>query len=207
MRENKGLIYMSKTKDLESGFRKVVAWYRAKPKESILVTGVVLAVVIVLLTIVSMLTSWRRFELPSGTLGVLLPEAPAVVGQSSVPGLSLWSMQTEDIAVTLGSVTLTSIDDPAQSCLATINYVQQAIANNPMFDKSDFKLNRRRHRGKDLEYLTGFASLKDESGGGTTYLEGLFHTTPSCIGFVYAHYSSNRGRDIWNRIAQNLDPR
>ncbi len=170
-------------------------------------TGGVLAVVIVLFTIGSMLTSWRRFELPSGYLSVLLPEAPALVEQNTIPGLSLWSMQTEDIAVTLGSVTLTSTDDPAKSCLATINYVQQAIANNPMFDKSDFKLNRRRHRGYDLEYLMGLASLKQESGGGTTYLEGLFHTTPSCIDFVYAHYSSNRGRDVWNRIAQNLNPR
>ena len=133
-----------------------------------------------------------------------LPQAPVAVADTKVPGFSQWTMQNEDIALVIGAVKLTGQEKPAAALGSTIEYVRQAIQNNPNIEKADFKLNQRQQGRKTVNYLTGTAIFKDGDAKANTYVEGIFHLTDASIGFVYAHYNTPKGEELLRDIFDSV---
>ena len=184
-------------------FDSVKTFCSKNPKQAVIGAAVVLAVVIGLLSIGSNLSSWKTYDFPQAALAMRLPQSP-VVADTKIPGFSEWTMQNENIALVIGAVKLTGDEKPASALGSTIEYVRQGIQNNPNIEKADFKLNQRQQGKKTVNYLTGTAIFKDGDAKATTYVEGMFHLSDKCIGFVYAHYNTPKGeetlRDIFGSV-------
>lgn len=174
------------------------------PKQAIIIAAVILAFVICVLCIGSTLSAWKNYDFPQAALAMQLPQPPATVPDTHIPGFSQWTMQNDDIALVIGSVKLAAKDDRAVALANTIEYVRKAIQNNPSFEKADFKINQRQQRGKNVQYLTGTAVFKDGDAKAMTYVEGMFHLSADSIGFVYGHYNMPKGEETLRRIFETV---
>ena len=181
-------------------FDSIKTFCNKNPKQAVIAAAIILAVVIGLLSIGSNLSSWKTYDFPQAALAMKLPQPPVAVEDTKVPGFSQWTMQNEDIALVIGAVKLTGQEKPAAALASTVEYVRQGIQNNPNIDTTEFKLNQRQQGRKTVNYLTGVAVFKDGEAKAKTYVEGIFHLSDHCIGFVYAHYNTPKGEEILRDI-------
>ena len=107
-------------------------------------------------------------------------------------------------ALVIGAVKLTGQEKPAAALGSTIEYVRQAIQNNPNIEKAEFKLNQRQQGRKTVDYLTGTAVFKDGDAKANTFVEGIFHLSDASIGFVYAHYNTPKGEELLRDIFDSV---
>ena len=182
----------------------VKSFCQKNPKQAVIATAVVLAVIIGLLCFCSNLSAWKLYSFPQGALSMRLPQPPVAVQDTGIPGFSQWTMQNEDIALVIGTVKLTEKDEPGTALGTTMAYVRKAIQNNPNIEKTEFKVNQRQQGNKLVQYLTGTAIYKDGDAKATTYVEGIFHLSNAKIGFVYAHYNTPKGEEILRNIFETV---
>ena len=181
-------------------FDSIKNYCKSNPKGATIAAAIVLAVVICIFSICAQLSAWKNYSFPQAALAMRLPQPPSAIEDTKIPGFSLWTMQNEDIALTIGAVKLTKKDEPAAAIANTIAYVENAIRNNPHFEKTNFKVNQRTQGGKNVQYLTGNAVFKDGEAKANTFVEGIFHITNESIGFVYAHYNTPKGEEMLRDI-------
>lgn len=179
-------------------------YFKSNPQGALIAAAVILAAVICIFSLCSIHSYWKNYGIPQAALSMRLPQPPVAVADTKIPGFSLWTMQNEDIALTIGAVKLTKTDDPATAMANTIAYVENAIRNNPHFEKTDFKINQRTQGGKNVQYLTGTAVFKAGEAKANTFVEGIFHLTHESIGFVYAHYNTPKGEEQLRNIFKTV---
>ena len=185
-------------------FDSIKTFCNKNPKQAVIAAAIILAVVICIFSLCTQLSVWKNYGFPQAALSMRLPQPPVAVKDTKIPDFSLWTMQNEDIALSIGAVKLTKTDAPAPALANTIAYVEKAIQNNPHIEKTDFKVNQRMQGGKSVQYLTGSAVFRDGEAKANTFIEGIFHITDKSIGFVYAHYNTPKGEELLRSIFETV---